>query len=47
MAIINTVDPSAAQGSVATLYGEIEHALGGVPGGLQLYAASPELLAQQ
>ena len=47
MALIDTVVPGAAQGPVAGIFQEIEQVLGQVPGGMQLYAVSPELLAQQ
>jgi AhpD family alkylhydroperoxidase len=47
MPLIETVVPSAAQGPVAVIFGEVEQAMGRVPGGMQLYAASPALLAQQ
>lgn len=47
MALIDGVAPGAAQGAVAGIFQEIEQALGQVPGGMQLYAVSPGLLAQQ
>jgi len=47
MALIDGVVPGAAQGPVAGIFQEVEQTLGRVPGGMQLYAVSPELLAQQ
>jgi alkylhydroperoxidase family enzyme len=47
MPLIHTVAPSAAHGPVAAIFQEIEQVMGRVPGGMQLYAASPALLAQQ
>lgn len=47
MPLIQTVVPAAAQGPVAAIFQEIEQVMGGVPDGMQLYARSPALLAQQ
>ena len=47
MPVIESVAREAAQGPVAAIFEEVEQVLGQVPGGMRLYAASPELLAQQ
>lgn len=47
MTMIQTVSPQHASGPVAAIYGEITQVLGQVPNGMQLFSASPSLLAQQ
>lgn len=47
MALIQTVAPEQASGSVAQIYREIEELFGKVPNAFRLMSNSPELLAQQ
>lgn len=46
MSLIETVSPEKATGPVAEVYREITQALGRIPNGMQLFSASPPLLAQ-
>jgi AhpD family alkylhydroperoxidase len=47
MSIISTVAPEHATGQVAEIYAQMQQALGRVPNALQLYSASPDMLAMQ
>ncbi len=47
MPIINTVAPDTASGPVAEVYRDIAKVFGRVPNAMQMYSASPALLAQQ
>lgn len=47
MSIIATVCPQDAAGEVAEVYDQMKQAVGRVPNALQLYSASPALLAMQ
>ncbi len=47
MPIINTVTPDSAKGPVADVYRDIAKVFGRVPNAMQMYSASPALLAQQ
>lgn len=47
MPIISTVAPSEATGKVADTYHQIEQAFGSIPNAIQLFSASPELLARK
>ncbi len=47
MTLLATETPDATSGAVAETYREISHLFGRVPNALQIYSASPELLAQQ
>ena len=47
MALIQTVAPEQASGSVAQIYREVEQLFGRVPNAFRLMSNSPELLAQQ
>lgn len=47
MSIIATVTPEHATGQVAEIYAQMLQAMGRVPNAMQLYSASPDLLAMQ
>jgi uncharacterized peroxidase-related enzyme len=47
MSIISTVAPEQATGQVAEIYAQMQQAMGRVPNAMQLYSASPEMLAMQ
>lgn len=47
MSIVSTVAPEQATGQVAEIYAQMQQAMGRVPNAMQLYSASPEMLAMQ
>ena len=47
MSIISTVAPEQATGQVAEIYAQMQQAMGRVPNAMQLYSASPDMLAMQ
>jgi AhpD family alkylhydroperoxidase len=47
MPLIENIVPEKASGQVAEIYGDITRVFGRVPNAMQMYSASPALLAQQ
>lgn len=47
ISIVSTVAPEQATGRVAEIYGQMQQFMGRVPNAMQLYSASPEMLAMQ
>ena len=47
MSIIATVAPEQATGEVAAIYAQMQQIMGRVPNAMQLYSASPAMLAMQ
>lgn len=46
MSLLNTVSPEQANGKVADVYAQVQQGMGRVPGALQMFSPSPDILVQ-